>query len=171
MPRPVRDVRLVAFAAPAGRETARRREDAARADGVRGEAERQATARAALESAAVALRERTEALEQSAEPRLVALVKAIAAEVLQRELEDGRYDLAAMVRACLSAARGVDRGATVRVHPLDYDAVSRTDGVANVVADASVERGGCRVETPYGCVARDLEAAVAAVFAAVDGRR
>jgi flagellar biosynthesis/type III secretory pathway protein FliH len=122
----------------------------------------------ALGAAAEEIARRGASLEERAVPRLVALAKA-----------EGRYDLERIVRECLALARGGERGAVVALHPADLAAAEeagwgRGEGLPPAVvlkADPAVERGGCRVETPYGNVLREPAKAVQDVFAAVDGRR
>jgi flagellar assembly protein FliH len=169
LPREVRVRAVVARGGPAVAGEERER-------GAQQEAAKLESALRALSEAAREIGRRAERLETDAEPALLALVKSIASEILRREIEEGRYDLASLIRSCLAVARGVDR-AVVKLHPADYDrAIGSTELAAlgsHVVlrADPAVERAGCRVETPYGTVARDLETAVGDVFAAVDGRR
>ncbi len=179
----IRDVRLRAFAAPPDpRETA---EIAARREEIRSQGARDERARlvplvAALERGSLDLARSTERAEERAESRMLELVKAIALEVLRRDVEEGRYDLPRIVGECLAIARGVDRGVTVLLHPDDHETLRGSGGADTMVkesptlrfrSDPAVARGGCVLETPYGTVARDLETAIADVLAAVDGRR
>lgn len=176
-PGPVRDARLRALV-PVPNESERRaraaREEALRAEGARS---LEPLARA-LSAAAERIDAAAAALERDAKPQIVELAKAIASEVLGREVEAGRYDLEAIVGDALKIARGAERGVVVRLHPKDHQAAVASGALATregvpvkLAADPSLAPGSVRVETPYGDVARDLAVVVADVFAAVDGRR
>ncbi|MBL8695842.1 MAG: hypothetical protein JNJ88_17240 [Planctomycetes bacterium] len=154
------------------------REEALREQSAMAERERCEPAAAALAAAADQIAQACRVLEERAEPLMIEIVKKIASEVLRREVDAGRYDLSGIVRDCLAAARGGDRGVTVCLHPTDL-AASKENGWlralenngTKVRGDAAVGRASCRLETPYGTVTRDIGAVVADVFAAVDGRR
>jgi flagellar assembly protein FliH len=154
------------------------REDRWRTEGAASERAKLAPVSAALSAAAARVEAAAGRLEESTKSQILELVKAIVGEVLRREVADGRYDLAAIVRDGLRVARNIERGAVVRLHPQDYEAAA-AGGVlrqfegspVRLQADPSVERAGCRVDTPYGEVVRELSAAVADVFAAVEGKR
>lgn len=177
-PAPLIDVRVRSVAPPrraAAPEPAKR--EAEPAPSAAAEA-KLASAAAALASAATELARRAERMERESEPRMLALVKAIAAEVIRAEVKARGYDLTAIVRQALALARGVERGAVVLLHPDDHAAARSSALVAQIEspavtlrADASVSLGSCRVETPFGTVTRDLSEAIADVLAAVDGRR
>ncbi len=125
-----------------------------------------ATLAAALETAIAELSSRRAALVKEAERDLLALAVRIAERIVRRELS---VDKAAAARAVLEAvglAAGRSR-ATVRVNPADRAAVEEAHAELHrrfaevedveVVADESVERGGCRVLTAAGEV--DMEVA------------
>jgi flagellar biosynthesis/type III secretory pathway protein FliH len=159
------------------KETAAR-EDRLRCEGTAAERAKLAPALAALAAASARLEGSAASLEERTKQQMVELVKAIVVEVLRREVAEGRYDLGSIVREGLRAARGVERGVVVRLHPQDYDAANAGGALAALAnptiqfqSDASVARAGCKVETPYGEVVRDLGAIVADVFAAVEGKR
>ena len=155
-PRPVVGARLRSMetlATPDDHRERAAREDRWRQEGAASERSKLAPVAAALTAAAARVDAAAGRLEESTRAQILELVKAIVGECLRREVAEGRYDLAAIVRDGLKVARGVERGA-VRLQP-----------------DPSVERAGCRVDTPYGEVVRDLPSAVADVFAAVEGKR
>lgn len=196
LPAPLRDAWLRSLTANlsveersaiAAEEAARAAEEASRRAAVelqiKEKAAREERARlepllAALKTVNIQLRDRVASLEVDAKPQIVELAKAIATEITRREVEEGRYNLADVVQECFTIARGVDKGAVIYLHPSDYEtALSggelRTFEKDNITikADAGLTRGGCRVATAYGDVVRDLDAAIADVLAAVDGRR
>lgn len=181
LPARLRDARVRSFSAPETAEERRERagrEEALRQEGARKERAAYEAPLAALARATELLDRRAAELEVHVKPQILELVRLVAAEVLRREVEAGRYDLEAIIRDCLALARGVERGCVARLHPADHAAWTageRVKGFDNVKiewrADPAVERGSCRLETPYGEVARDLSTVTADVFAALDGRR
>lgn len=151
---------------------------AIREEATRGERQRLEPLVAALVAANTQLMRRVETLERDAKPQIVELAKAIGSEVVKREVEDGRYNLTAIVQDCFAIARGVEKGAVIYLNPGDYESavaggelrILEKENIT-IKPDTGLARGGCRVETPYGDVLRDMGAAVADVLAAVDGRR
>ncbi|MBP7779336.1 MAG: hypothetical protein KA371_19635 [Acidobacteria bacterium] len=92
------------------------------------------------------------------EREVVELALAIARKVLQREVSLDRDLLMAMARVALDRLADIAT-ASIRLHPDDYAGVMlgrgpsavSTHGVA-IVADASVRRGGCVVQSEFGSV-------------------
>ena len=122
--------------------------------------------REALAELAEPVARMTAALEEvvaSSEARLARsaadLAFAIARTLLRTEVEAGRYDVAAMVRATLADA-DVGRGTcTVHLHPDDHARVADLPVRAGttLVADPEVPAGEVQVESALGLVVRSLE--------------
>lgn len=92
------------------------------------------------------------------EREVVELALAIAKKVLQREVTLDHDLMLAMARVALDRLADIST-ASIRLHPDDYAGVMRgrgpsavsTHGV-QIVADASVRRGGCVVQSEFGSV-------------------
>ncbi|MFN0205562.1 MAG: FliH/SctL family protein [Planctomycetota bacterium] len=154
------------------------RENALREEGAQREREKIEPLIRAIDAAAGGIKSASQRFEASSKAHIIQLSKAIAEEVLHREVDAGHYNIPAIVDECLAIARGGDRGATICLNPVDYETALAGDLLTmekrpniKLREDATVERGCCRVETPYGDVVRDVNDVVADVFAAVDGRR
>lgn len=97
-------------------------------------------------------------LVRRTEREVVELSLAIAKKVLQREITLDHDLLLAMARVALDRLADVST-ASIRLHPDDYAGVMlgrrpsavTTHGV-QIVADASVRRGGCVVQSEFGSV-------------------
>jgi len=87
------------------------------------------------------------------ERQAVQLVLAIAERIVQREVTLDRSLLLGMARVALDRL-GEHGSATIRLNPDDYQAIGAKpsiDGAAvEVLADASVPRGGCHVQSDFG---------------------
>jgi flagellar biosynthesis/type III secretory pathway protein FliH len=87
------------------------------------------------------------------ERQAVQLVLAIAERIVQREITLDRTLLLGMARVALDRL-GEYGSATIRLNPEDYQAVGAKpsiDGAAvEVLADSSVSRGGCHVQSDFG---------------------
>ena len=124
-PASLRDARFRSLTAPESaeeRDQRLSREEALRQEGAARERAKFAAPLAALAQAADRLERRAAELETTVKPQIVDLVRSIAGEVLRREIDAGRYDLEAIVRDCLSLARGVERGTVAHLHPRDHAA-------------------------------------------------
>ncbi|MEP7305670.1 MAG: FliH/SctL family protein [Acidobacteriota bacterium] len=103
-----------------------------------------------------------QAMIRRTEQQVVELAMAIAKQMLQRELNVDRGLLLGMARVALDRL-GDHEVATVRLHPDDYAIVDRSPDRASagdqltVVADSSVERGGCLVQCDAGLMKVGLE--------------
>jgi flagellar biosynthesis/type III secretory pathway protein FliH len=100
-----------------------------------------------------------------AERQVVQLALALAHRMLQRELDADRGLLLAMARVALDRM-GENARATIRLHPDDYAIVmtareqgSEADHV-QVVADTSVGRGGCLVQSDFGMMDTGLDSQI-----------
>jgi flagellar assembly protein FliH len=87
------------------------------------------------------------------ERQAVQLVLAIAERIIQREISLDRTLLLGMARVALDRL-GEYGSATIRLNPDDYQAIGAKpsiDGAAvEVLADSSVPRGGCHVQSDFG---------------------
>jgi flagellar assembly protein FliH len=87
------------------------------------------------------------------ERQAVQLVLAIAERIVQREISLDRTLLLGMARVALDRL-GEYGSATIRLNPDDYQAIAAKpsiDGAAiEVLADSSVPRGGCHVQSDFG---------------------
>jgi flagellar assembly protein FliH len=87
------------------------------------------------------------------ERQAVQLVLAIAERIVQREVRLDRGLLLGMARVALDRL-GEYGMATIRLHPDDYQAIGATasldDAPVKVIADPSVSRGGCYVQSDFG---------------------
>jgi type III secretion system HrpE/YscL family protein len=113
-------------------------------------------------------------LQDEARPQLVALALRVAEKILRRRLDMQPDAVLPMVEEALAAARGHGGGAIVlRAHPDDAAALNdlrarlRLQGPrwesVEVVADAEMRRGGCRVETGYGTIDASVETQLRAI--------
>jgi flagellar assembly protein FliH len=102
----------------------------------------------------------------------VHLAAAIAARVIRRELERKPDIPLALVREALELAAGQSH-VRVHLHPEDHRAIAEqvemlaaemaSLGDAELVANADVSRGGCRVETRFGVIDQQFEAQLARI--------
>ncbi len=96
----------------------------------------------------------------------VKLATAIAEKIVRRQIEACPEITLGLIRESLELAAG---SSTVRVmlHPKDYEAlqpkaetlVAAAAGLGDceLVADAAISPGGCRVETAFGCIDQQIE--------------
>jgi len=100
------------------------------------------------------------------EPELIRLAVRIAQKIIGAELCLNPEAIVSVARECLQGIRR-ERSLTLRVPPADVDLVRRSIDVLReavgphrsieVVADPSVEAGGCIVESEYGVIDARLE--------------
>jgi flagellar assembly protein FliH len=98
--------------------------------------------------------------------QLIHLATAIAEKVVRREIEQEPEITLQLVRESLALAAGSPQ-LKVRLSPTDYDALSSQVeqlaehvgkvGSAQVVADASITPGGCRVDSEFGVIDQQIE--------------
>jgi flagellar assembly protein FliH len=98
------------------------------------------------------------------ERQMVQLALAIARRVVRREVTVD-HDLTLMMARVALDRLGDSTSVVIRLHPDEYAAtIGRPDGVpwsgshVSVVADASVSRGGCLVESDFGYVDASVDA-------------
>lgn len=100
---------------------------------------------------------------ERAERELVRLAVAIAERVVRRTVELDPDVLLVIARVAMDRL-GEQAAATIHLHPADCEAVMRQglDGARTMqlVADASVARGGCIVKSPFGEIDAGIEAQV-----------
>jgi flagellar assembly protein FliH len=99
---------------------------------------------------------------RATERQMVELALAVARRIVHREVSIDADLLIAMARVALDRL-GDSANVTVRLHPEEYEATGagRTDALGNnvrVVADASVGRGGCRVDSDFGTLDAGIDA-------------
>jgi flagellar assembly protein FliH len=116
------------------------------------------------------------AMVRQTEQQMVQLALAIARRILRRETTIDQDLLVAMARVALERL-GDAGAATIRLNPEDYSQTVQRHGDhwagarVNVVADPSVSRGGCLVESDFGVVDASVDAQfdqVARAFAGDD---
>jgi flagellar assembly protein FliH len=96
------------------------------------------------------------------EGQMVELALAIARRIVRREVALDQHLTLSMARLALERL-GERTAATVRLHPDDLAATSSgrsewSGSHVTVVADASVRRGGCRIESDFGSVDASIDA-------------
>jgi flagellar assembly protein FliH len=101
-------------------------------------------------------------LERS-ERDLVRLALAIARRVIGREIQMDPEYVAALTHVALDRLAGQEAPATVRVNPDDYQKLegrlaARAGGGVRLVADATVRRGGCLIESEFGSIDASVDA-------------
>ena len=106
------------------------------------------------------------------ERQVVQLAPAIAARIVHREVAVDQELLVAMARVALDRL-GDRASATIRLNPKDFAAagVDRLVGksAVGIVADESVNRGGCRVESDFGLIDVAVAAQLAEITTALLG--
>jgi flagellar assembly protein FliH len=101
---------------------------------------------------------------QKTERQVVQLALAIAARVIHREVNLDRELLVAMARVALDRL-GDASSATIRLHPDEHAAIvalrgGDADGAVRLVADPSVARGGCLVQSDFGQIDVSVDAQI-----------
>ena len=106
------------------------------------------------------------------EKTTVHVAAAIAARIIRRELSRAPDITLVLVKEALEMAAGGTE-IQIRLHPDDHAAlagqvrmlvgeVARV-GTAQVVADAAISRGGCRIDTRFGTIDQQFEAQLARI--------
>jgi flagellar biosynthesis/type III secretory pathway protein FliH len=109
------------------------------------------------------LEELRRSMIRQTEHQIVQLAIEMARRIVRREVQTDNDLLCAMARVALDRL-GDASPATIRLNPEDYHTIVARQGGAwagssvNVVADPSVGRGGCMVESPFGFVDASVEA-------------
>jgi flagellar biosynthesis/type III secretory pathway protein FliH len=158
--------------------------DVSSADAVRREADAAISLRGQQEADAHGLRQALMSLEAGAEAvsrlheqavcsqagQIAHLAVEIARKILRSRVEEGDYRIEAVIQEALSQAPA-KHGVTVRLNPADLARCkevhgqddSGTSGAMGLVADASVGRAECIIETPKGSIESAIEAHLARV--------
>jgi flagellar assembly protein FliH len=108
------------------------------------------------------------------ERQMVQLALAVARRIVHREVSIDQDLLIAMARVALDRL-GESAKVTVRLHPEEFEATAGaraaqwTTSAVEVVADARVGRGGCRVESEYGMMDAGVEGQIQEVARALLG--
>lgn len=132
------------------------------------EAEAREAARAELAAAHLALEQARAGVLAEAEGSITAIALAAAQKIVAEELALRPEHIRAIVRGAVERVRSGAR-ARVRVHPSDAAHLALSD--VAVIEDASIERGGCVVESELGDVDARLEVRLAAIERALRGGR
>ena len=108
------------------------------------------------------------------ERQMVQLALAVARRIVHREVSIDQDLLIAMARVALDRL-GESAKVIVRLHPEEFEATAGaraaqwTTSAVEVVADARVGRGGCRVESEFGMMDAGVEAQIQEVARALLG--
>jgi flagellar assembly protein FliH len=139
--------------APAGRGPEERRYAGLNAE-LAQQREQLAAAVGAMQAAVGRINDAREALLRGVEEQLLELAIDVAAKVLVQEIQAGRHEIEPIVREALEhVPQRTD--VTVHLNPADLaDCLPENldDGELRLVADPSVPRAGCRLDTPQGVV-------------------
>ena len=110
------------------------------------------------------------ALEQELLDSMLQLACALARQVVRRELTAVPGRIGELVREGVAALPPAARQISVHLHPLDLDLVrsmsprARSDARWELVGDASLSRGGCRISTESSEVDLTLETRLGEAF-------
>ncbi|MFW2404657.1 MAG: FliH/SctL family protein [Gammaproteobacteria bacterium] len=117
----------------------------------------------ALESVLDALARPFVNLDRHIEEELLALVQAITQQVVRQELKTEPDHIVSVIREGLAALPASTEEVVVRINPADADVVSnclREEDAHqgwSIAADATIERGGCEIETKNSIVDAQIE--------------
>jgi flagellar assembly protein FliH len=118
---------------------------------------------------------RAEMIHQT-ERQMVQLALAVARRIVHREVSLDQDLLVAMARVALERL-GESARVTVRLHPGEFEATAAARAAAwtgtsvQVVADARVGRGGCRVESDFGTMDAGVDAQIQELARALLGEQ
>ncbi len=119
--------------------------------------------REALATTLNALSRPFDELEQQVEEELLALVQAVAQQLVRRELKSDPGEVVGLVRAALTALPASSRDVVVRLHPDDAQLVKdllKPDANQtpwSIQADPLLERGNCQVNSDSSQIDGRLE--------------
>lgn len=161
--------RIRAQAAEEGRQAARQASETS----LKVQIDRQlASLLPALQQAVAQILEARQIWQRHWEQHALRVASAIASRVVRRQIEKVPLITLDLIREALHLAAGSER-IVLRLHPDDQATLG--EGVAKlmaeletlaetrVVADPTISRGGCRVDTEFGCVDQQLETQLARI--------
>jgi flagellar assembly protein FliH len=140
---------------------------------LRGKVEQQLTTIVpALKQAVQSVLDARQTWQRHWEQHALKLSTAIASRIVRREVQRVPLITVELVREALQLATGHER-ITLRLNPTDHETlkshisklIAEMASLAqtNVVADAAITAGGCRVETEFGSIDQQLEAQLARI--------
>lgn len=107
------------------------------------------------------LQKEAERVFLEAEQEIIAIALATAQKILLREIDDNPMTVLPIVRSALEKVRDQEK-IVIRVHPDDYELLLQAkrdlqmiigrEQALNLVADQTIGRGGCMIDTMYGTV-------------------
>lgn len=112
------------------------------------------------------------ALEPALEQELLALVVAIARQLVRRELKTSPGEIVATIRATVPLLPLAERRVALHVHPDDATLLREHGALAEgwqLVEDAALSRGGCRLEAGHSRIDATVETRLNAAIAALLG--
>lgn len=176
MARVIRGARVVPLAVWEAKDEAARIVEAAHERAARLRDERMAElkeearqlARAELAAAHLEVERARQDVLSEGERSVATLALAVAQRLVLDELDARPERVQAIVRDALDRVRRASR-VRVRAHP--DDAAQLMDLEVEIVADASIERGGCVVESELGVVDARIETRIDALARALSGAR
>ncbi len=126
--------------------------------------ERLKQVKAEYENSIIQLSRLREDMLSHCETDLIRLVMEIAKKVVHREVTVDREIVLTLIRVALKRI-GSDTAATIHLHNDDFkiledrrhEFLTGENGVVNLVADRSISRGGCLIETKLGSVDARIE--------------
>lgn len=134
--------------------------------------QRLATLTPALTAAIHEIRQSKEAWRAHWEKNVVSLATAIASRIIRGEVARAPEVTLTLVREALELAAGATR-VSLHLHPADHEALGENvqsivsqfakTAHAEVVADADVSPGGCRVVTEFGEIDQRIESQLARI--------
>ncbi|CAK0756805.1 flagellar assembly protein FliH [Gammaproteobacteria bacterium] len=115
-------------------------------------------------------------LDSEVEEQLVALVVAVARQIVRRELRIGAGEIIPVVREALASLPTARRNLRIFLHPDDVPlvrvALGKKEGTneIRIEEDATITRGGCRVETDTSQIDATVEHRINRVVARLLGK-
>jgi len=114
-------------------------------------------------------------LDENVERALADLSIKIAKQILHREIELDSGQVIAAVKAAIAALPMASQKVTVILHPEDADVVRVVLGLDDmpsnwlIIEDATITRGGCKVDTEISHVDATIESRLGAVLETMFG--
>jgi flagellar assembly protein FliH len=124
----------------------------------------------AVESILDALARPLEDLDHRVEAELLALVQAVARQLVRREIQLDPGHLIGIIREGLAALPLASGDVTVRLHPVDAEAIRDRlagppgDRAWRLETDPLLERGGCLISSPRSTIDARLDARLTRVI-------